>query len=168
MPLFEISANATPVEADALVNIAPGVYNNLAVNDVVFIAFEENAMEKPIILGKLFRGADVEAGIRGGGGVFNTIKVNYDATLPATTLFAFPANRQKEYQDLKTPQKIADYIKWLELFTKQNVTQLDGHFRCFKSWTQWQFQPENVEIDDGDLDIETNISEYMMEQKKLY
>ena len=49
---------------------------------------------------------------------------------------------------------MADYIKWLELTTKSNLAQLDDNFRCFKNWTQWQLQPENAEIDDGDLDEE--------------
>jgi hypothetical protein len=152
MPLFETSASAAPVEAEALVNITPGVFNNLAVGDRVFIAFEENAMEKPIIIGKLFRGANIEGNIRGGGGVFNTLKVNSDATLPASTGFAFPANINSAYTNFRTPKNIADYIKWLESFTKSNLNQLEDNFVCFKNWTQWQLQPENVEIDDGDLD----------------
>ena len=49
MPLFETAANTAPVEAEALVNITPGMFNNLEVNDVVFIAFEENKIDKPII-----------------------------------------------------------------------------------------------------------------------
>jgi hypothetical protein len=154
MPLFETSAYSAPIEAEALVNITPGIFNNLAVGDRVFIAFEENAIEKPIILGKLFRGADIEGSIRGGGGVFNTLKVNSDATIPSSTLFVFPANAQTSYKDFTTPKDIADYIKWLELITRNNLTKLDDNFKCFKNWTQWQLQAENVEIDDGDIDEE--------------
>ena len=157
MPLFETSAYSAPIEAEALVNITPGIFNNLAVGDRVFIAFEENAIEKPIILGKLFRGAEIEGTIRGGGGMFNTLKVNSDVTIPASTLFVFPAAMQSSYKEFKTPKNIADYIKWLERFTKNNLIQLDDNFRCFKNWTQWQLQPENVEIDDGDLDEELTV-----------
>ena len=159
MPLFESAGNNSIIEANALVNITPGIFNNLAVGDIVFVAFEENALEKPIIIGKLFKGADIEATARSGGGVFNTLKVNSDATLPATTLFSFPTGMQNNYVDFKTPKKIADYIKWLETSTKNNLTQLDDSFRCFKNWTQWQMQAENVEIDDGDLDEASNIAE---------
>jgi hypothetical protein len=158
MPLFESPGSNTPVVAEAPISITPGIYNNLAVEDIVLIAFEENALEKPVILGKLFRGADVEGTIRGGGGIFNTLKVNSDATLPASTLFIFPASKLSEYKELKTPKKMADYIKWLEGFTKKLINQLDEHFRCFKNWTQWQLRPENVEIDDGDLDTDYHIS----------
>lgn len=152
MPLFETSASAAPIEADALVNIAPGVFNNLEVGDIVFVAFEENAMEKPIIIGKLFRGANIEGKIRGGGGVFNTLKVNSDATLPASTNFIFPASVQVSYKNFKTPKQMADYIKWLESFTKSGLSQQADNFVCFKNWAQWQLKAENIEIDDGDLD----------------
>jgi hypothetical protein len=114
MPLFETSASAAPVEAEALVNIAPGVFNNLAVGDIVLIGFEENAVEKPIILGKLFRGANIESAVQGGGGIFNTIKVQSEATLPASTSFTFPKASKNDYKDLKTPKQMADYIKSLE------------------------------------------------------
>lgn len=153
MPLFETSANPYPVTAEALVNITPGIFNNLKVGDVVFVAFEENALEKPIILGKLFRGVGIEGEIRGGRGVFDSLKVNSSMSIPASTGFIFPLNRQKAYKDFTTPLKVADYIKWLEQLTKTSVAQLDDNFRCLKNWTQFQLRAENVEIDDGDIDV---------------
>ena len=158
MPLFETSASSAPIEAEALVSITPGVFNNLCVGDRVFVAFEENAVEKPIILGKLFRGADIEGNIRSGGGIFDTLKVTSDASLPASINFLYPLSNQTAYSNFKTPKNIADYIKWLEKFTKSNLSQLESNFICFKNWTQWQLQSENVEIDDGDLDSTTHSS----------
>lgn len=166
MPLFENAGNASQVQATALVNITPGIFNNLAVGDVVFVGFEESALEKPIILGKLFTEAKSEANIRGGGGVFNSLKVNNDAVIPSSTLFTFPENIKKEYENLKTPKKVADYIKWLEQLTKETTFQLDDNFRCFKNWTQWQLQASNVEIDDGDLDEDTPLVEPFLNQKE--
>jgi hypothetical protein len=153
IPLFETSASNVPIEAEALVSITPGVFNNLEVDDRVFIAFEENAIERPIILGKLFRGADIESTVRGGGAIFNSLKVSTEATIPASTIYVFPDAIQKVYTDLKTPKKMADYIKWLESFSKNSIAQLEDNFNCFKNWTQWQLQSENVEVDDGDLDM---------------
>lgn len=158
MPLFETASSTSPVEAEALVSITPGMFNNLEVGDVVFVAFEENALEKPIIIGKLLKGNAVENDIRGGAGILDTLRVRSAATIPCTTLYEFPAQNRNEYKDLKTPKKVADYIKWLEALTKKFVSQLDANFRCFKNWTQWQLRPENVEIDDGDLDISTACS----------
>ena len=128
MPLFETASNPNPVEAEALVNIAPGLFNSLAVGDIVFVAFEENALEKPIILGKLFRGADIEGSIRGGGAVVDTLKVRSAAAIPASTYFEFPSTIQNNYKDLNTPKKTADYIKWLENLTRKLVKQLEEHF----------------------------------------
>jgi hypothetical protein len=166
MPLFETAANPNPVEAEALVNIAPGMFNSLEVGDVVFIAFEENALEKPIIIGKLFRGAEIEGNIRGGGGILNTLKVRSAAAIPASTLFVYPEANQSSYKDLDTPKKTADYIKWLEKLTKKLISQLEDHFKCFKNWTQWQLKPENVEIDDGDLDTNPTVAKPLMYQEE--
>lgn len=166
MPLFETSSNSAPVEVEALVNIAPGIYNNLVVGDVVFVAFEENKLEKPVVIGKLFRGAEIEGNIRGGGGVFNSLKVNADASVPASTNFIFPTAISSAYKNLSTPKDMADYIKWLESFTKSNIAQMENHFTCFKNWTQWQLKAENVEIDDGDLDVETNLAEPFQYQEE--
>lgn len=166
MPLFETASSSAPVQAEALVSITPGLFSNLSVNDVVFVAFEENALEKPIILGKLYKGASIENTVNGGMGIFNTLRVNSAATVPASTLFVFPDAVKADYDDLKTPKKIADYIKWLEKLTKKLVNQLDEHFRCFKNWVQWQLRPENVEIDDGDLDTNFHVVEPLLYQNE--
>jgi hypothetical protein len=166
MPLFETAASSAPIEAEALVNIAPGMFNSLEVGDVVFIAFEENALEKPIILGKLFRGAEIEGNIRGGGGILDSLKVRTSAAIPSSTLFVYPDAVQGNYKDFNTPKQTADYIKWLEKLTKQLTNQLEEHFRCFKNWTQWQLKSENVEIDDGDLDADTKIPEPFLYQEE--
>ena len=153
MPLFETASSSMPVEAEALVSITPGLYGNLRVKDIVFVSFEENALEKPIIIGKLYKGATDEANVPGGVGILDTLKVRRSATIPCSTLFEYPTAIRANYSDMETPKKMADYVKWLEKLTKKLVAQLDEHFRCFKNWTQWQLKPENVEIDDGDLDL---------------
>jgi hypothetical protein len=162
MPLFENASSSAPVEVEALVNITPGFFNNLFVNDVVFVGFEENALEKPIILGKLYKGGSYENATLGGAGVLDTLKVRTSATIPAaTTLFEFPEEAANEYKDLKTPKKMADYIKWLEKLTKNFVSALDINFRCFKNWLLWYLRPENVKIDDGDLEANDYADKYI-------
>lgn len=157
MPLFENASNTSPVTAEALVSITPGLFNNLFVNDVVFVAFEENALEKPIIIGKLYKGTSYENGTKGGAGILDTLTVRTSASIPAeTTTFEFAKNKD-EYKDLKTPKKMADYIKWLEKLFKSLITQLNDQLKCLKNWVQFQLQPENVEVDDGDIDERTTI-----------
>ena len=166
LPLFETAASTMPVELTALVNVPPGMFSGLAVDDVVFVAFDENELEKPIIIGKLFINANKESNIRGGMGILDELKVRTAATIPCSTLYDFPPAVTNEYKDLKTPKKTADYLKWLEKFTKKVVNQLDEHFRCFKNWTQWQLRPENVEVDDGDLDTGYHVAEACQYQEE--
>ena len=166
MPLFETAASTAAVEAEALVSITPGMFNNLVVGDVVFVAFEENALEKPIIIGKLFKGTGIENTVQGGAGILDTLKVHTAASVPCSTLFVYPETTRNAYKDLETPKKIADYIKWFEKLTKKLIGQLDEHFRCFKNWTQWQFKPENIEVDDGDLDKNSQIAEAYQYQEE--
>ena len=52
---------------------------------------------------------------------------------------------------------MADYIKWLEKLFKSLITQLNDQLKCLKNWVQFQLQPENVEVDDGDIDERTTI-----------
>lgn len=161
MPLFETASDLSPVEAEALVSITPGFFNNVFVGDVVFVAFEENALEKPIILGKLYKGTAFESETPGGAGILDSLIVRTKGELPAvTTTFVYPDTVKKEYVNFTSPKKIADYIKWLESLTKKITKQLDNNFRCFKNWVQWQLKPENVEIDDGDLDAKDYKSLY--------
>ena len=165
LPLFETASSTAPVEIEALVSITPGMFNNLFVNDVVFVAFEENALEKPIIIGKLYTGAMNENGTKGGAGILDTLNIRTSCSIPAaTTTFIFKGDTKNEYADLKTPKKMADYIKWLEKYLKKLFSQLDSHFRCFKNWTQWQLKPENVEVDDGDIDTGYHVSEALQYQ----
>ena len=160
LPLFETASSTTPIEIEALVNITPGMFNNLFVDDVVFVAFEENALEKPIIIGKLYTSSTNENNTRGGAGVLDSMVVRTSASLPAaTTAFVFQGETSGEYVDLKTPKKMADYIKWLEKYFKKLFGHMDDHFRCFKNWAQWQLQPENVGIDDGDIDTGYHVTD---------
>lgn len=165
LPLFETASSTVPVEIEALISITPGMFNNLFEGDVVFVAFEENALEKPILLGKLYTGASVENNTPGGAGILDTLLVRTSGSVPAeTTTFVFHGENKAEYDNLKTPKKMADYIKWIEKYFKKLFSQMDDNFRCFKNWAQYQLQPENVEIDDGDIDTGYHVTEPLLYQ----
>jgi hypothetical protein len=167
LPLFETASSSVPVEIEALISITPGMFNNLFINDIVFVAFEENALEKPIVIGKLYTGAQKENSTPGGAGILDSLTVRTSGSVPAaTTTFVFDGDTKNEYKDLKTPKKMADYIKWLEAYFKKLFNQIDTNFRCFKNWAQWQLQPENVEIDDGDLDTGYHVAEPFLCQEE--
>lgn len=122
IPLFEnASRNVNIIEADAQINIVPGIYNSYKTGDIVFIGFEENKMELPVILGKLFVSAANEAGSYRGNVSGNSLAITDTAQLPYSTLFDFSkiAQNNKLYTDLNTPKKLADGILNLQRVQEQ-------------------------------------------------
>jgi hypothetical protein len=113
IPLFEnASRNVNMIEADAQINIVPGIYNSFKTGDVVFIGFEENKMELPVILGKLFVSASTEASSYRGNVSGNSLAITDTAQLPYSTVFNYDKIAQNStlYKDLNTPKKLADSI----------------------------------------------------------
>ncbi len=113
IPLFEnASRNVNIIEADAQLNIVPGIYNSYKTGDIVFIGFEENKMEKPVILGKLFVSVSSEAGSYRGNLSGNSLSVTDSAQLPHSTVFNYDKIPQNGtlYKNLNTPKKLADSI----------------------------------------------------------
>lgn len=113
IPLFEnASRNVNMIEADAQFSIVPGVYNSYKTGDIVFIGFEENKMELPIILGKLFVSASTEAGAHRGNLSGNSLSITDTAQLPYSTIFNYDKIAQNNvlYTNLNTPKKLADSI----------------------------------------------------------
>jgi hypothetical protein len=113
IPLFEnASRNVNMIEADAQINIVPGIYNSYKTGDIVFIGFEENKMELPVILGKLFVSASTEASSYRGSVSGNSLAITDTAQLPYSTIFNYDKISQNStlYKDLNTPKKLADSI----------------------------------------------------------
>lgn len=122
IPLFEnASRNVNMIEADAQINIVPGIYNSYKTGDVVFIGFEENKMESPVILGKLFVSAATEAGSYRGNVSGNSLAITDTAQLPYSTTFNYDKIAQNNtlYTDLNTPKKLADGIINLQRVAEQ-------------------------------------------------
>lgn len=143
IPLFESASTVNPVSLKAYQCIVPGLYNNLYVGDIVYVGFEENAMEKPIILGKFFKNYRTEDKAKGGSGNFTKINVLDKASLPAyTTRFRYKAAEEQKYKDFNTPKLLADRIK-------ENIIAIN-RLRLY-------VQPWNIRVDDGDLDAPSSL-----------
>ena len=113
IPLFEnASRNTVMIEADAQFSIVPGVYNSYKTGDIVFISFEENKMELPVILGKLFVSASAEASSHRGNLSGNSLDITDTAQLPYSTVFDYSniSRNSSLYKNLNTPKKLADSI----------------------------------------------------------
>lgn len=169
MPLFESASSTGPVIIDALISHPPGVYNNLFKNDIVFVSFEENSLEKPIVIGKMYRGPSFEKDTPGGMGVYNSMHVR-DTTIvqAATTHFKFTSDEKRElsgrnaknYTHMYTPKKMAYYILDTENDLRRLITELREDFTCFRRWTEWKLLPWNVHVDDGDIGDVDYITKY--------
>lgn len=110
VPLFESASATGPIILEALINNAPGLYNSLKVSDIVFIGFEEDRIEKPIVLGKMFLGAKREASTEGGAVNCNALQVSQSASVPASTKFIFKKTDNTDYSGLETPKQLADAV----------------------------------------------------------
>ena len=175
MPLFETASSPGHFVVDALISIPPGVYNNLFVDDIVFVSFEENALEKPIVIGKLYRGPKYESDTKGGAGIFNSVLVRDTTTVQAATTF-FKFNEQdtktltsknkNNYKQLYTAKQMAYYILDTENDIRSLLSELREDFTCFTRWVSWKVSPENVHVDDGDLGDKDYKQKYEIDKDK--
>ena len=118
IPLFEQASSNSFIETEATICITPGIYNNLFIGDIVIIGFEENKMELPIVLGKLFLNSlakDSKAGALFG----DTLNITTKAVLPSDTEFRFE-KYSDQYAKYNTPKKLADAL--LELLSSEQKT----------------------------------------------
>ena len=163
MPLFQNASNPSPVITKAYINITPGMYNNIFEGDIVFVGFEENRIENPIILGKLYRGVDEEGKATGGAGRLDTLHVETNAAVPAAIEFNFPDGMSQTYADFKTHKSTADKIKQLD----SELNSLSGKFLSLVSEVSNYFASGGAGgsygsttltgIDDGDLSLVGNV-----------
>ena len=54
LPIFEQAGNMDPVTNTATFSILPGLYNGYKVDDIVYVDFEDNQLNNPVVIGKLF------------------------------------------------------------------------------------------------------------------
>lgn len=89
IPAFETAASTSQAIIDAQIAVQPWVFGGYAVDDVVWLGFEHNHIDAPVVIGKVYLGAAEEDGrlkenINGVLGA-NTLKVFGNAELPSET-----------------------------------------------------------------------------------
>jgi hypothetical protein len=127
LPLFETVATSGEVILSAVFMSQPGMYNGYAENDVVFVDFENDSLDSPIVIGKLYLGATAEtASAKKGGIAVSSLNVSSDATLPVDTKIA--VDRVATVADvdggITSYKSIADMIKALRN-TGSSIERLD-------------------------------------------
>lgn len=90
IPIFEtattrnITSDLSSSHMEATLSANPGTVGGFLKDDVVFIGFEDNSLSKPIILGKLMLGNEMENDSRAYEYI-NALKVTHNANLPVNT-----------------------------------------------------------------------------------
>ena len=103
IPLFEdVADNAPVIVYGAQILVQPGLYGNYKVDDVVWVDFENDKIEKAVIMGKLYSGNLREAedfinsspdSHRKGALQQASLSIFSDAVLPTVTVFSDSPNK---------------------------------------------------------------------------
>lgn len=164
IPLFEQASSKSFMETEATICVTPGIYNNLFVGDIVIIGFEENKIELPVILGKLFLNnlsKDSQAGAVFG----DSLTIASKAILPCDTEFNYTKYSEK-YATLNTPKKLADALLELGTGEKQDTFYLtkvhfenDDYAKHNDIFSRYSNQARQAaRLEQGDLILLTKIN----------
>ena len=114
LPLFETTSTSGEVVLPAIFMNQPGMFNGYNEGDIVFVDFENNKLEAPIIIGKLYLGSEKEASNSQKGGLkIASLTVDSSATLPLDTKLVFNHTSSDVPVDkgLSSYKSIIDIIK---------------------------------------------------------
>jgi len=119
LPLFETAATAEPIVTTAIFSNTPGAYNGYKEEDVVLVAFEDNKVESPVIIGKLYLGASKEKADDRGSILCENLTATEEVSIPITTKLTLDNDAKNLTQvgvdnDLSTYKSIADIAKSLQ------------------------------------------------------
>ena len=132
LPLFETAAADGEVILDAIISIQPGLYNGYTEGDVVFVDFENNKLSQPIVVGKLYLGAEKEAANGAPSAMtVSNLKVTTQATLPVDTRLSLEGlgNIVPVEKGISSYHSLVDIIKALhqtETSVQQTIKDQSG------------------------------------------
>ena len=129
MPYFENVGN-DEIVATATVSNSPGSYNGYKVNDVVWVAFENDQLECPVIIGKLYLGIEAErADPRGTLNVVDS-KISRTAEIPFDTKLSrdIEPGMPKTIAPYNSLNSIANNLSTAEVNIAQNDREYGNRF----------------------------------------
>lgn len=133
IPLFEGAFSRGEITMESSIIVIPGAYNCYKAGDMVWIAFAEYKLNKPIILGKIYGKLDNSTGQRnnhsiGGGLDLSSLSVADEVTLPlANTTFIHSSDTQEgiSYADYDSIEKLISKIRTLETKANELTTHIE-------------------------------------------
>jgi hypothetical protein len=125
LPLFETASQTSEITIPAVFSVTPGITNSYTENDVVIVAFDNNSIDNPIILGKLYLGSAEESKNSRGSIKCESLTVTNEVSLPITTKLVYQGADEslvKVDKGITSYASIADIIKKLQ-YTDQTVLE---------------------------------------------
>ena len=132
IPFFETAGN-DPIIGTAIVSNTPGSYNGYKVDDVVLVAFEDGKMETPVVIGKLYLGAEKEKADPRGSLNTESLVAAKTAAVPADTKLTTDTdknlpNTMNPYANLSSIannlNKLNTDVNYLDVFTNNQFSSV--------------------------------------------
>lgn len=121
LPLFETTNNSGEVVLPAIFLVQPGMFNGYNEGDIVFVDFENNKLDAPIIIGKLYLGSEKETSSSQKGGLkIADLTVDSSATLPLDTKLIFD---DPSTTHVPVDNRYSNYKSLLDIINAINATE---------------------------------------------